>query len=214
VSCSGGSDQGEVLAQFPLFPVHEFLAVLWQSGYDNFAKSCFATEGLESIGAFWSHVRNLDWCKSHPAVEDHARLPWTIPAAMFGDDARIYKEEKMTVYEFAFVLSAATTLQSKFIVAILPNWIIIPGKTCADVERAITWSWRCAFEGLWPTHDHLGREIAEEHGSHRFRKWQLCITTRFPAGWCILFPCKLFTNPSIYTTAGPSARRWCIWQDS
>ncbi len=93
--CSGGFDQGEELAQFPfVLPVHEYLAVLWQSGYENVSKSCFTTEGLESIGAFWSHIRDLEWCKSHPAVDDRDQLPWTIPAAMFGDDARIYKEEK------------------------------------------------------------------------------------------------------------------------
>jgi hypothetical protein len=134
----------------------------------NLDTTSFATEGIGSIGDFWSHVSHTDWCKSHPAVDDGARLPWTIPAAMFADDARIYKEEKMTVYEFSFVLSAATTLQSKFVVAILPNWLIVPEKTCADLERAITWSWRCAFEGVWPTHDHLGREIAKENGYHRF----------------------------------------------
>jgi hypothetical protein len=74
----------------------------------------------------------------------------------------------MTVYEFSLVLSAAPTLQTKFVLAILPNWIIIPDKTNVDIERAITWGWQNAFLGRWPTTDHLGRSITEAHGQSRY----------------------------------------------
>lgn len=85
---------------------------------------------------------------------------------MFGDDARIYKDEKMTVYQFGFMLSASAL--STFIITVLPNWALIPGKTLPDIERCITWMWQCAFAGRWPLTDHLGRDITLEHGERRF----------------------------------------------
>jgi hypothetical protein len=75
----------------------------------------------------------------------------------------------MTVYELGFLLSAAPTLRSKFLLCVLPNWVLIPDKTNADVERAIVWGWKQAFEGRWPHTDHLNRPLVRDDGS-RFWK--------------------------------------------
>ncbi len=86
----------------------------------------------------------------------------------------------MTVYEMGFLLSAASTLMSKFLLAVLPNWVVIPGKTAVDVERAIVWGWRNAFEGTWPEVDHLGRPLTREDGTRYWMRGQpLCTDARF-----------------------------------
>ena len=71
----------------------------------------------------------------------------------------------MTVYEMGFLLSAATTLMSKFVLCVLPAWMVVVGKTCVDVERAIVWGWKAAFEGKWPMNDHLGRPLTPQDGT-------------------------------------------------
>ncbi len=38
------------------------------------------------------------WFAEHPATADASSLPFTVPATMFGDDCRIYKDQKITVY--------------------------------------------------------------------------------------------------------------------
>jgi hypothetical protein len=123
-------------------------------------------EGLPCLADFWNHIGHTDWCKQHPLHQEPDRVAFTIPATMFGDDARIYKDEKMTDYQFGFMLSASAL--STFIVTVLPNWTLIPGKTLPDIERCITWMWQCAFAGRWPLTDHLGRDITSVHGERRF----------------------------------------------
>lgn len=141
----------EVLEQFPMLPLHEIFAMLAERDDDCFATSCFGPEGLESCADFWAHVGSQAWCSNHPAVQHPDRLPFTVPAAMFGDDCRIFKHEKITVWEFAFILSPAAALTTRFVIAILPEWLKSGDSTYRDIEAAITWSWKAALDGKWPT---------------------------------------------------------------
>ncbi len=86
----------------------------------------------------------------------------------------------MTVYGVGFILSSAPALRSKFILAVLPNWLVIPGKTNVDVERALVWGWKQGCEGRWPHLDHLGRDIPREDGIRFWKKGEpLCPDPRF-----------------------------------
>ena len=86
----------------------------------------------------------------------------------------------MTAYEVGFMLSSGPTLRSKFLLCVLPNWVVIPGKTSTDVERAIVWGWEQAFQGRWPDTDHLGRPIAREEGTRFWKRGtSLCADPRF-----------------------------------
>ena len=86
----------------------------------------------------------------------------------------------MTVYEMGFMLSASPTLMSKFILVVLPNWCLIPGKTGVDIERAIVWGWTQAFEGKWTETDHLGRQLTREDGTRFWMRGKpLCADSRF-----------------------------------
>ena len=77
---------------FPMFPVHEYLAVLWDCGEDQFASTCFGSGGIDDLDQFWRHVSEEPWYKKHPVSKKPDRLPFTIPCSMFGDDARVFKE--------------------------------------------------------------------------------------------------------------------------
>ena len=85
----------------------------------------------------------------------------------------------MTVYEMGFMLSASPTLMSKILLAVLPNSLVIPGKTSVDVERAIVWGWKHAFLGTWPEVDHLDRPLTPQDGTRFWMKGKpLCGETR------------------------------------
>ena len=170
--------RGEEIMQLPMYPVHEYLAALWGCGQDTCAVSCFSSDGFASLARFWNHVSHMPWAQSHPAQADQLRMPYTIPACLFGDDAKLYKNEKMIVWELSFLLSKAPTVVSKFIIGVLPYWLIIPEKTLQDAHSAIRWMWAEALAGQYATVDHLGRAITVEHGKRRWarRGTPLCST--------------------------------------
>ena len=131
-------DGAESIIRLPIYPVHEYLSAIHDFGDDQLQISCLGSNGLESVGEFWHHVSHLPWSQNHPATQPGRvdRLPYTIPACLFGDDARLFKSDKMVVWQLSFFLSRAPTKLARFIIGVLPYWMIIPGKTLHDVHRA------------------------------------------------------------------------------
>jgi hypothetical protein len=84
---------GEEVVGFPMFCVHEYLSMLWDCGETQFSQTCFGKGGFADLQNFWQHVSAEAWYKKHPVSEDAERLSYSIPCSMFGDDARIYKEQ-------------------------------------------------------------------------------------------------------------------------
>ena len=160
----------EVVMDLPMFPVREVFSMLWESGPERFAKSCLGPGGHADLALFWHHVSHMPWAHAHPCRGDPDRLPHTIPVTIFGDDARLYKNEKMMVYAWSSFLSREKTLLSKFLIAVIPHWLVLPGKTLPDVEAAIQWTFACAFEGRHPSFDHLGRPIVPSRGQRRHER--------------------------------------------
>ena len=84
---------------------------------------------MSGLARFWDHVRDQSWCQRHPASADPARLAFTVPVALLGDDCKIYKEEKITVWQCSFVLSPESTLQTTFVIGVLPGWCTLKDKS-------------------------------------------------------------------------------------
>ena len=51
---------GEEVVGFPMFCVHELLAMLWDCGPDRFGETCFGRGVLADLGDFWQHVSGED----------------------------------------------------------------------------------------------------------------------------------------------------------
>jgi hypothetical protein len=83
---------GEEIVGFPMFCVHEYLAVLWDAGPDRFATTCFRRGGEDDLGKFRERVSGEPWYTNHPVSREPDRLKSSIPATVFGDDARVFKE--------------------------------------------------------------------------------------------------------------------------
>lgn len=166
---------GVEIVSIPMFPIHEYLAAVWGTGQDRFTETCFSSDGLPSLDRFWKHVSHMSWARNHPAQSDPARMPFTIPVCFFGDDARVYKSEKMLVWEMVFMLSKSTL--AKFVVGVLPYWMVVPGVTLQDAHSALRWMFQCGLDGVYATNDHLGRPITKAHGELRFsrRGQPLCL---------------------------------------
>ena len=181
-------DGAERIIRLPIYPAHEYLSAIHDFGDDQLQISCLGSNGLESVGEFWHHVSHLPWSQNHPATQPGRvdRLPYTIPACLFGDDARLFKSDKMVVWQLSFFLSRAPTKLARFIIGVLPYWMIIPGKTLHDVHRAIVWSWQAAFDGRYPSVDHLGQQITQLHGHLRHQRVGNALCCREPR-FCIAF---------------------------
>jgi hypothetical protein len=65
-------------------------------------------------------------------------------------DLNIARSEKMLILEMGFVLSSAPSILQRFLIAVVPYWCVIPGKTLEAVHEAVLWSWQAAFRGLRP----------------------------------------------------------------
>jgi hypothetical protein len=123
----GDEPDSEVVTQLPMFLPHEFLAVLYDSGQQRFAESCFGHHGFSAVGEFWSHTRHLSWSRNHPARARPECLNWTIPACLFADDGRLYRSDQMMILELSMFLSKEATAVTKFILAAVPHWLILKG---------------------------------------------------------------------------------------
>lgn len=161
--------RGETLEQFPIFPPHEIFAMVTETP-ELFAKTCCFRREKTSLGDFWSHVQDQSWFRRHPAAHPDRRhdLPWLVPVALFGDDCRIYKNEKITVWQISFVLSTEPAVVSRFVMAVLPDWAKVPDASYRDIEEALVWGFEAAGDGRWPTHDHKKKALEAVSGETRF----------------------------------------------
>lgn len=154
----------------PFFPAHEYLAALWDHGWETFTKACFAHDGHGSVDRFWKHVSHLDWAAQHPAMRNPELMAFTIPGTIFGDDGRLFKSEKMVVWQLSFFLSRQPTVRCKFIVGVMPYWMVIPNKTLKDCHRVLVWMFEHALEGKYALKDHLKQDITRQHGELRYHR--------------------------------------------
>ena len=153
-------DQEEVIP-LAMYPIHEFLYMLHEAGENKFEE----ISGSSSVSRFWHHVSGQAWFQKHPVSKDPGRLPFAIPCTMFGDDARLYKTEKMIVWEVGFLLSKHRL--SQLVIGALPHYMANEN-TYKDVHAAILWMWDSAHKGIFPVQDHLRRAIQPFHGKRRY----------------------------------------------
>ena len=95
------ADGIEQILQVPIYPVHDYLFAIHDLGEHQFGASCFGSNGIASVREFWDHFYHLDWVKNHPAMLRPHRMPDSLPASLFADDARLFKSEKMIVWELS-----------------------------------------------------------------------------------------------------------------
>ena len=74
----------------------------------------------------------------------------------------------MVVFELTMFLSGDSASCTRFILAVVPCYMVIPEKTLRDVHAAIRWGWEWALQGQYATVDHLGQTISSSHGNMRF----------------------------------------------
>ena len=161
-------DGREQVMALPLYPLHEYLFMLHEVGEDVFHSVCFSADGPASAQRFWNHVSHMEWFQQHPVSSDpDVDLRYCIPATMFGDDGRVYKHEKMMVWQVGFFLSKHR--YSQLLLGCLPHWLVNE-HTYEDVHLAILWMWKCAYRGCFAEKDHLERDIQPWHGKLRYAR--------------------------------------------
>ncbi len=61
-------DEGEIMLQVPMFPVHEWLANLWEQGGTVFNRAVLPPGGVPALAEFWDKVKECEWARAHPAM--------------------------------------------------------------------------------------------------------------------------------------------------
>ncbi len=96
-------------------------------------------------------------------------LSWCLPLELFGDDASIWKDQKMLVMSWGTALfKTARTIMQSFLVTVLPYALVLPSKTLPDLHKAIAWSFNALLLGCFPRVNHLGMLLRRHHGKKRF----------------------------------------------
>ena len=60
------------------------------------------------------------------------------------------EQGKIVVVQFFSVLSRASSLQSRFLIALVPSWRIVKGVTMTQMYKVIAWFWTWLLEGKFP----------------------------------------------------------------
>ena len=149
---------GEEVLDHPICMPYEWLAALWSRGLDEF--HTLVGGGSADFAYFWEKARSCEWAATHPVYEDPAKLSLSVPFALFGDDAGVFENEKALMLLLTPVLNnQASTWDCRLPLAVMP-YAWINDHTLEDLYMAIQWGCAVGFGGVWPSLDHLRRELA------------------------------------------------------
>lgn len=137
---------------------HELFAALWAAGRWNMS---VGTE--DTAEEHWQHAcRYFDWTEHHP-VKTHAAFPRRmVPISIYGDGAKVTRDEHMVVLTWNSCLVKGAAIDCKFLMVALPQPHLRPESLDA-VARIIKWSFGCMWDGTWPCTDHLARPWPKHH---------------------------------------------------
>ena len=144
----GNPDEVEV-RKFPIFLPHEILEEIAASEPHIIENCLLGKSGLDAVAAFWRQSATADWAVGHPVLQKpDTELQWTIPIEMFGDDASIWKDQKLLVMSWrSAVFKTTKTAWTSFLICCLPYAFVVTDITLHDLHSAIKWSFDCLIQG-------------------------------------------------------------------
>lgn len=155
-------EDGQVALLLP----HEVFSAIHAAGEARW-KTTIGTETM--FGEYWKHtLENTTWGSSHPAREKADFPHKVVPIAVYGDSARVTKDESILVLTWNAVTAFRETAQdSRFVIAAVPTPHLLES-SIGDLCRVISWSMGAMYDGVFPESDHLGRAWAQ-HSPRSFR---------------------------------------------
>lgn len=133
-------------------------------------QSALGPQGIDGIAQFWEWHADTPWCKEHPVMTlSPADRQWCLPMELFGDDASIWRHEKLLVLSWRSALwQSSRTWWTMFIITVVPLALAIPDQTLSDVHEVIRWSFAACFSGSYPRRTHTGALMKRKHGRRRY----------------------------------------------
>ena len=142
---------------------HELFAALWAAGRWEVSMG-----NEDTAQMFWEHAcRFCDWAGQHPAKDLPAFPRRVVPLALYGDGAKVTRDEHMVAITWNSCLVKGAAIDCKHLLIALPQPYLRP-ESLDEVSRIIKWSFGCMWDGLWPTTDHLARPWPR----HDVRSWR------------------------------------------
>lgn len=131
---------------WPVLAPHEHFAALGMAGRLEFLTGAGAAGGPSE---FWRMAARESWAASHPVYQDVARLPYSVPIRIYGDEGTGLKKKSVLVLNWQSTLFHGCSLDSRHLVTVLPRKTQGP-ETMDVLMDFLTWSLNHLFEGTWP----------------------------------------------------------------
>ena len=134
---------------------HEWMGMLYRKRRDLFHKYFLGDPG--DFTEYWLHEVHAEWVKEHPYLQD--MLPGgpenmhAIGLNLHGDEARYVAKSKILIVSITGALCRAFGFLGRLVVAVIPEFMMIPNVTLPAVYARIRWSFVQLGKGIWPKHD-------------------------------------------------------------
>ena len=120
------------------------------------------TGGDANLRHFGERSRDSDWYQKHPVIPS-APLEMLIPLGLHGDDVGVYRKEKVLVMTWGPLAVGRHVLDTRLIFTGIFVKSMVPDVTWDEIQRVLTWSFKCLAMGTYPAADHNGKPFAADH---------------------------------------------------
>ena len=189
VPMSVSSVEGEEIEQdYPvavLWP-WDVLAALWESGQFLRWVSDDPSEASDRVEEYWRHCVNLSFFGQLDLQEGDFRM--TVPLFFHADGVKIYKHQKAWVYSYASACRKGGSLETKLVLLLLREQMIVKNKSHDKVGHTIGYIVRTLMSGKYPMTNVNGERFdtsspqAAKAGLPFAGGWRLCFAA-FKGDW-------------------------------
>ncbi len=110
----------------PILLPHELWAAAFGMGPDRWVTTVLGgpLDG-SSVAEWWRHmVQHSGWARNHPVVVQTEMLQYLVPLSLYGDSARVTRDDSVTVLTFTSPLAAdmkRPTIDTRLMIAAVPT---------------------------------------------------------------------------------------------
>ena len=127
-----------------------------------------------AVKEYWDNIRNTDFFKSHPGLNEEEDLHRTIPIGMHGDGGSFSNHDSLFVLTWNSLVGQGTTRMTRFLMTVIVKSQMIP-ETMPAVIKILCWSFNAMLTGIEPLVNHLGEDV---RGAKKFLagRWKAALS--------------------------------------
>ena len=124
-------------------------AAIYESGPQAFQHMIVGGDGEEGLRRFWGHEQDKAWVREHPGFKQFGHNPSTcVPIGVHADKGQHISRDKILNIAWGSTIARSPTVYSKFMFTVVPDELIIKGKTDEELYAVLVWSLSFLIRGL------------------------------------------------------------------